>query len=121
MDISNVKDKIVYVASPYAGDIEKNVRYAQDACRAVLLAGAHPYAPHLYITNILLLQWGSSFLHRSIIGANKVDLNTKLRNIKLPLVGGWIHTPLCRFRIPWLARLPRPSAWVSLSDTWIWI
>ncbi|MCX4307674.1 MAG: DUF4406 domain-containing protein [Acetatifactor sp.] len=53
MDISNVKDKIVYVASPYAGDIEKNVRYAQDACRAVLLAGAHPYAPHLYITNIL--------------------------------------------------------------------
>lgn len=45
MDISNVKDKIVYVASPYAGDIEKNVRYAQDACRAVLLAGAHPYAP----------------------------------------------------------------------------
>lgn len=53
MDISNVKDKIIYVASPYAGDIEKNVRYAQDACRAVLLAGAHPYAPHLYITNIL--------------------------------------------------------------------
>lgn len=53
MDISSVKDKIIYVASPYAGDIEKNVRYAQDACRAVLLAGAHPYAPHLYITNIL--------------------------------------------------------------------
>ena len=53
MDINTVKDKIIYVASPYAGDIEKNVRYAQDACRAVLLAGAHPYAPHLYITNIL--------------------------------------------------------------------
>lgn len=49
----NAKGKVIYVASPYAGDIENNVRYAQEACKAVLSIDAYPYAPHLYITNIL--------------------------------------------------------------------
>ncbi len=31
--------KLIYVASPYAGDIEKNVEYAKQACRAVMESG----------------------------------------------------------------------------------
>ena len=31
--------KLIYVASPYAGDIEANVRYAEDACRFVMHKG----------------------------------------------------------------------------------
>lgn len=50
---SDIKGKAIYVASPYAGDVENNVRYAQEACQAVLSIGAYPYAPHLYLTNIL--------------------------------------------------------------------
>lgn len=49
----SAKGKFIYVASPYAGDIDNNVRFAQNACAAVLKAGGHPYAPHLYITQIL--------------------------------------------------------------------
>lgn len=53
MAIHNVTGKTIYVASPYSGDVANNVRFAQDACKAVLEAGAYPYAPHLYLTNIL--------------------------------------------------------------------
>ena len=31
--------KLIYVASPYAGDVEKNVEYAKQACRTVMESG----------------------------------------------------------------------------------
>ncbi len=31
--------KLIYVASPYAGDVERNVEYAKQACRTVMEMG----------------------------------------------------------------------------------
>ena len=38
---------IVFICSPYAGDIEKNVKAAQDYCRFAIAKGYIPVAPHL--------------------------------------------------------------------------
>jgi hypothetical protein len=38
---------IVYICSPYAGDIEKNVKAARDYCRFAVDKGFIPVAPHL--------------------------------------------------------------------------
>ncbi|SDN09631.1 DUF4406 domain-containing protein [Acetanaerobacterium elongatum] len=38
---------IVYICSPYAGDIEKNVKAARDYCRFAVGKGFIPIAPHL--------------------------------------------------------------------------
>ena len=45
--------KLIYVASPYAGDVEKNVEYAKLACRAVVENGDACFAPHLLYPAIL--------------------------------------------------------------------
>jgi len=45
--------KLIYVASPYAGDIEKNVEYAKQACRAVMESGHAFFAPHLLYPAVL--------------------------------------------------------------------
>ena len=45
--------KLIYVASPYAGDIEANVRYAEDACRFVMHKGHAFFAPHLLYPAVL--------------------------------------------------------------------
>lgn len=45
--------KLIYVASPYAGDIKKNVEYAKQACRAVMESGHAFFAPHLLYPSIL--------------------------------------------------------------------
>ena len=45
--------KLIYVASPYAGDVEKNVEYAKQACRAVVESGHACFAPHLLYPAIL--------------------------------------------------------------------
>ena len=45
--------KLVYVASPYAGDIEANVRFAAAACRYVMAKGHAFFAPHLLYPAIL--------------------------------------------------------------------
>jgi hypothetical protein len=42
--------KLVIVESPYAGDVEKNVRYARAALRDCLLRGEAPFASHLLYT-----------------------------------------------------------------------
>ncbi len=42
--------KLVIVESPYAGDVEKNVRYARAALRDCLLRGEAPLASHLLYT-----------------------------------------------------------------------
>lgn len=45
--------KLIYVASPYAGDIEKNVEYAKEACRTVMESGNAFFAPHLLYPSVL--------------------------------------------------------------------
>lgn len=42
--------KIVIIESPYAGDVERNIRYARAAMRDCLLRGEAPYASHLLYT-----------------------------------------------------------------------
>lgn len=41
---------IVIIESPYAGDVERNERYARAAMRDCLLRGEAPYASHLLYT-----------------------------------------------------------------------
>lgn len=45
--------KKIYVASPYAGEIEKNTEFAKDACRFVLEQGHAFFCPHLLYPNVL--------------------------------------------------------------------
>lgn len=45
--------KRVVIESPYAGDIERNVRYAQRAMLFALQSGAAPFASHLLYTQCL--------------------------------------------------------------------
>ncbi len=45
--------KLIYVCSPYAGDIDANVRFAKDACRFVMRKGHAFFAPHLLYPTIL--------------------------------------------------------------------
>lgn len=40
----------VIVESPFAGDVERNIRYARAAMRDCLLRGETPYASHLLYT-----------------------------------------------------------------------
>ena len=39
--------KLVFVCSPYSGDVEKNAQNAQRFCRYVVDSGHIPIAPHL--------------------------------------------------------------------------
>ena len=45
--------KLIYVASPYKGNIEKNIEYAKEACRYVLNQGNAFFCPHLLYPQIL--------------------------------------------------------------------
>lgn len=45
--------KLIFVASPYAGDVEKNIGYAKEACRYVLNEGNAFFCPHLLYPQIL--------------------------------------------------------------------
>lgn len=43
----------VYLLSPLAGDIERNLAYAREALLDSLRRGEAPYAPHLLYTQVL--------------------------------------------------------------------
>ena len=45
--------KMVYICSPYAGDIVKNIRFAKDACRYAAEQDCAPVAVHLLYPQIL--------------------------------------------------------------------
>lgn len=45
--------KIVYIASPYAGDVEGNVAFAKAACRLAMEQGDTPVAAHLLYPQML--------------------------------------------------------------------
>jgi len=42
--------KLTILESPYAGDVDKNIEYAQKCMRDMLLRGEAPYASHLLYT-----------------------------------------------------------------------
>ena len=44
---------VVYVCSPYAGDVEENIRKACAYCRYTVDHGYIPLAPHLYLPQFL--------------------------------------------------------------------
>ena len=44
---------LVYVCSPYAGNVEQNVKDAVRYCRHVIRRGCIPYAPHLLFPRLL--------------------------------------------------------------------
>jgi len=45
--------KLVYIASPYAGDVEYNIKFARAACRYCIEKGNVPIAVHLLYPPIL--------------------------------------------------------------------
>ena len=45
--------KLIYVASPYAGDIEQNTEFTRKACRHVMNEGHAFFAPHLLYPQLL--------------------------------------------------------------------
>ena len=47
------ENKLIYIASPYAGEIEKNVAFAKSACRFAINQGYIPVAPHLLYPQML--------------------------------------------------------------------
>ena len=47
------ENKLVYIASPYAGDVETNVAFAKAACRYAMEQGCTPVAVHLLYPQIL--------------------------------------------------------------------
>ncbi|CAK7023542.1 MAG: hypothetical protein ENTB_05122 [Enterocloster aldenensis] len=48
-----MESRLVYIASPYAGDIEKNVAFAKVACRYAAAQGCTPVAVHLMYPQFL--------------------------------------------------------------------
>ena len=46
--------ELVFVCSPYSGDVDRNVAYARDGCRLVLSADKAPFAPHLLYPQFLV-------------------------------------------------------------------
>ncbi len=47
------ENKLVYICSPYAGDIEKNVEFAKAACRYAIRQNCTPVAVHLLYPQLL--------------------------------------------------------------------
>ena len=47
------REKLIYIASPYAGDIEANTAFAKKACRYAIRQGYTPIAVHLLYPQML--------------------------------------------------------------------
>ena len=45
--------QLVYIASPYAGDIQSNTQFAIQCCRYAIQQGCTPIAPHLLYPQML--------------------------------------------------------------------
>lgn len=45
--------KLVYIASPFAGDMEQNIEAARSYCLEAIERGVTPVAPHLIYTQFL--------------------------------------------------------------------
>lgn len=49
----DIAEKLVYIASPYAGDTERNIAFARAACRLAVDQGFVPVAAHLLYPQFL--------------------------------------------------------------------
>jgi len=47
------RNKLVYIVSPYSGDVERNVAFAKAACRYAMNQGVTPIASHLLYPQML--------------------------------------------------------------------
>lgn len=47
------ENKMVYIASPYAGEVERNVRFAKAACLFAIRQDCTPVAVHLLYPQLL--------------------------------------------------------------------
>ena len=45
-----VENKLVYICSPYRGEVERNLQYAKELTRIALENNFVPITPHLYLT-----------------------------------------------------------------------
>lgn len=45
--------KVIFICSPYRGDVEKNKAIAHKICKDAIAKGHIPIAPHLYLTQFL--------------------------------------------------------------------
>ncbi|HEX3029093.1 MAG TPA: DUF4406 domain-containing protein [Clostridia bacterium] len=45
--------KIIYIASPYAGDVKNNIEFAIEACQYVITTGNAFFCPHLLYPQVL--------------------------------------------------------------------
>lgn len=50
---TDIAEKLVYIASPYAGDTERNIAFARAACRLAVDQGFVPVAAHLLYPQFL--------------------------------------------------------------------
>ena len=48
-----MREKLIYIASPYAGDIEANTAFAKRSCRYAIRQGHTPIAVHLLYPQML--------------------------------------------------------------------
>lgn len=48
-----MNNKLIYVCSPYKGDVELNTANAQKYCADIIKEGNIPIAPHIYFTQFL--------------------------------------------------------------------
>lgn len=71
--ISIVAKKLVYICSPYAGNIEKNTKRAQRYCRFAYTCNKVPVAPHLH---------NPQFLDEGIVEERKAGIQLGLELLK---------------------------------------
>ena len=48
-----MKRPLIFICSPYRGDVEANVQKARSYCRFAIRRGCIPFAPHLFFTQFL--------------------------------------------------------------------
>lgn len=78
-----LRKPLIFVCSPYRGDVETNVGNARCYCRLVIKQGGIPFAPHLLLTQ---------FLDDSIQEERRLGMDMGLEMLKL-CNGLWAFGP----------------------------
>ena len=47
-----MENKLIYIASPYAGEVEKNVAFAKAACRYAMEQGCNSHSGASFVTSV---------------------------------------------------------------------
>lgn len=74
---------LVFICSPYRGDIQRNVEIARKMCRLAVLEGMNPFAPHLFYTQFMDDDDDEE-------REDGMDCGTQIMNLCSML---WIHSP----------------------------